>query len=111
MNIVVEVIIFSSDFDFCLLLFEYYESYRGVPEVTIKYMYICIFQNECFPDKCFISATESDLPYGNGIDTVFLLDVSESMRGEGLKQMQAVCHSIIDGKYISILKDIYSERY
>ncbi|XP_060072105.1 uncharacterized protein LOC132551979 [Ylistrum balloti] len=41
-------------------------------------------------------ARESQLPYGDGIDTVFLVDISESMKENGLQQAKDAMNEILD---------------
>lgn len=49
--------------------------------------------------NCF----ENKLQHGNGICSAFVLDTSETMAGEGFRQMKKAVFDILDGKLFSFL--------
>lgn len=46
--------------------------------------------------NCF----ENKLQHGNGICSAFVLDTSETMAGEGFRQMKKAVFDILDGKHL-----------
>lgn len=46
--------------------------------------------------NCF----ENKLQHGNGIFSAFVLDTSETMAGEGFRQMKKAVFDILDGKHL-----------
>lgn len=46
----------------------------------------------------FFSATACQDPYGLGMNTVIVLDTSESMRGEGISQAMEAIERLLSGK-------------
>lgn len=49
--------------------------------------------------NCF----ENKLQHGNGICSAFVLDTSETMAGEGFRQMKKAVFDILDGKHFFFL--------
>lgn len=53
--------------------------------------------------NCF----ENKLQHGNGICSAFVLDTSETMAGEGFRQMKKAVFDILDGKHFFFFSITY----